>query len=85
MHPVEPERRGLLRRFLDFLHGPFSLGEEAPAREVDPSVPRKAVKCDLCAGYDDYACVTACPVGAAFRIDPRASLEGDVFAGLRGR
>jgi Fe-S-cluster-containing hydrogenase component 2 len=29
-----------------------------------------AVKCDLCEGYDDYACVRACPVGAAMRIDP---------------
>lgn len=29
-----------------------------------------AVKCDLCAGYDYYACVHACPVGAAMRIDP---------------
>jgi CRP-like cAMP-binding protein/Fe-S-cluster-containing hydrogenase component 2 len=31
---------------------------------------RVAVKCDLCEGYDDYACVRACPVGAAMRIDP---------------
>ena len=29
-----------------------------------------AVKCDLCAGYDYYACVHACPVGAAMRVDP---------------
>lgn len=31
---------------------------------------RLAVKCNLCEGYDDYACVRACPVGAAMRIDP---------------
>jgi Fe-S-cluster-containing hydrogenase component 2 len=31
---------------------------------------RIAVKCNLCEGYDDYACVRACPVGAAMRIDP---------------
>lgn len=37
--------------------------------------PLVAVKCDLCAGHNDYACVTACPVGAAFRVDPQ-----DVFA-----
>ncbi len=29
-----------------------------------------AVKCNLCKGYDDYACVRGCPVGAAMRIDP---------------
>jgi NADPH-dependent 2,4-dienoyl-CoA reductase/sulfur reductase-like enzyme/Fe-S-cluster-containing hydrogenase component 2/CRP-like cAMP-binding protein len=29
-----------------------------------------AIKCDLCAGYNDQACVQACPVGAAFRVRP---------------
>lgn len=29
-----------------------------------------AVKCNLCKGFDDYACVRGCPVGAAMRIDP---------------
>ncbi|HZR41261.1 MAG TPA: FAD-dependent oxidoreductase [Ktedonobacteraceae bacterium] len=29
-----------------------------------------AIKCDLCAGYSDQACVQACPTGAAFRIKP---------------
>jgi Fe-S-cluster-containing hydrogenase component 2/CRP-like cAMP-binding protein/thioredoxin reductase len=29
-----------------------------------------AIKCDLCAGYNDQACVQACPVGAAFRVQP---------------
>ncbi len=29
-----------------------------------------AIKCDLCAGYKDQACVEACPVGAAFRVRP---------------
>jgi NADPH-dependent 2,4-dienoyl-CoA reductase/sulfur reductase-like enzyme/Fe-S-cluster-containing hydrogenase component 2/CRP-like cAMP-binding protein len=29
-----------------------------------------AIKCDLCAGYSDQACVQACPVGAAFRVKP---------------
>ena len=44
-------------------------------RAEEPSVEdqlkqRLAVKCDLCAGYDYYACVHACPVGAAMRVDP---------------
>jgi len=29
-----------------------------------------AIKCDLCAGYNNQACVQACPTGAAFRIQP---------------
>jgi Fe-S-cluster-containing hydrogenase component 2 len=29
-----------------------------------------AIKCDLCAGYDNQACVQACPTGAAFRAQP---------------
>jgi NADPH-dependent 2,4-dienoyl-CoA reductase/sulfur reductase-like enzyme/CRP-like cAMP-binding protein/pSer/pThr/pTyr-binding forkhead associated (FHA) protein/Fe-S-cluster-containing hydrogenase component 2 len=29
-----------------------------------------AIKCDLCAGYRDQACVEACPAGAAMRIRP---------------
>jgi Fe-S-cluster-containing hydrogenase component 2/pSer/pThr/pTyr-binding forkhead associated (FHA) protein/CRP-like cAMP-binding protein len=29
-----------------------------------------AIKCDLCAGYKDQACVQACPTGAAIRIRP---------------
>lgn len=29
-----------------------------------------AIKCDLCAGYNNQACVQACPMGAAFRINP---------------
>ena len=29
-----------------------------------------AIKCDLCAGYENEACVQACPTGAAFRVNP---------------
>jgi len=31
-----------------------------------------AVKCDLCAGYNNQACVQACPTGAAMRVQPAA-------------
>jgi CRP-like cAMP-binding protein/Fe-S-cluster-containing hydrogenase component 2 len=82
MHPVEPEPRGILRRFVDFLRGSR---EDGGLRSLDPSSPRRAVKCDLCEGHDDYACVTACPVGAAFRVDPSAIVGVDVFAALRGK
>jgi Fe-S-cluster-containing hydrogenase component 2 len=29
-----------------------------------------AIKCDLCAGYNNQACVQACPVGAVVRVQP---------------
>jgi len=73
MHPVQKPARGVLVSLFDFL-ATGSLRERALSA-VDPKAQRVAVKCDLCAGYSDYACVTACPVGAAFRIDPGEALE----------
>jgi Fe-S-cluster-containing hydrogenase component 2/CRP-like cAMP-binding protein len=73
MHAVEKPKRGALVSLLDFL-ATGSLRERA-LEVVDPKAARVAVKCDLCAGHSDYACVTACPVGAAFRIDPGKALE----------
>jgi CRP-like cAMP-binding protein/Fe-S-cluster-containing hydrogenase component 2 len=51
-----------------FLSKLFHRAEEPSAE--DQLKQRLAVKCDLCAGYDYYACVHACPVGAAMRVDP---------------
>jgi CRP-like cAMP-binding protein/Fe-S-cluster-containing hydrogenase component 2 len=31
-----------------------------------------AIKCDLCAGYNNQACIQACPTGAAIRVQPAA-------------
>lgn len=73
MHAVEKPERGLWVSLLDFL-ATGSLRERA-LEAVDPKAARVAVKCDLCAEYSDYACVTACPVGAAFRIDPGKALQ----------
>jgi Fe-S-cluster-containing hydrogenase component 2/CRP-like cAMP-binding protein len=72
MHPVEKPKPGMFVSLLDFL-ATGSLRERA-LEAVDPKEQRVAVKCDLCAEYSDYACVTACPVGAAFRIDPGEAL-----------
>lgn len=48
---------------------------------VLPDPERVAVKCDLCVGHDDGpACVRACPVGAAARVDPLG-----LFAAVAGR
>ncbi len=68
MHPVEKPKRGIVFSILHFLSGGHE--REQALQELDPKVQKIAVKCDLCAGYKDYACVTACPVGANFRIDP---------------
>ena len=41
-----------------------------PRDAFDEIRKKVAIKCDLCAGYKDQACVEACPVGAAIRIQP---------------
>lgn len=76
MHPAEKPQQGFLQRLMGF----FGLRARKEALdELKPGALRVAVKCDLCAGYPDYACVTACPVGAAFRIDPMKSLESQAM------
>lgn len=77
MHPVDKPQEGFLLRLMGVLG--FRARQEAQA-ELKPGARRLAVKCDLCASYPDYACVTACPVGAMFRIDPMKSLESQSLA-----
>jgi CRP-like cAMP-binding protein/Fe-S-cluster-containing hydrogenase component 2 len=79
LHPVKAQKRraGFL---FDLLN--YALGVE-PEAQVDPNAPQLAVKCDLCAGHYDYACITACPVGAAFRIDPVETFgRSDLMIGM---
>ncbi len=49
--------------------GPLALANvgHEPYEELRKKI---AIKCDLCAGYKDQACVQACPTGAAIRIQP---------------
>jgi CRP-like cAMP-binding protein/Fe-S-cluster-containing hydrogenase component 2 len=68
MHAVKQKKRGFWPGMLEFLARGSS--PEAAVEALDPKIERVAVKCDLCAGHADYACVTACPVGANFRVDP---------------
>jgi CRP-like cAMP-binding protein/Fe-S-cluster-containing hydrogenase component 2 len=50
--------------------GPLQAGQ---ARDAYGEMRKKlAIKCDLCAGYDNQACVQACPTGAAIRVQPAA-------------
>jgi Fe-S-cluster-containing hydrogenase component 2/CRP-like cAMP-binding protein len=48
-------------------------GPLTPPRDAAEELRKKiAIKCDLCAGYKDQACVEACPTGAAIRVQPTA-------------
>jgi Fe-S-cluster-containing hydrogenase component 2 len=68
MHAVNEKPRGVFLSLFDFLAR--GVRRERALDTLDPKVERIAVKCDLCAGHQDHACVTACPVGANFRLDP---------------
>jgi Fe-S-cluster-containing hydrogenase component 2/CRP-like cAMP-binding protein len=74
MHEAEPPKLGFWPSLRDFLAGPSE--RKRALHALDPGVPQVAVKCDLCAGHADYACVTACPTAAAFRVDPQVALGG---------
>lgn len=48
-------------------------GPLTPTRDAAEEFRKKiAIKCDLCVGYKDQACVEACPTGAAIRVQPTA-------------
>ncbi|HEX7666953.1 MAG TPA: cyclic nucleotide-binding domain-containing protein [Polyangiaceae bacterium] len=77
MHAAVPEEKGFFVNLLDFLAG-GRRKEEAMAK-LSPKTAKIAAKCDLCAGYNDYACVTACPTGAAFRSDPMKAFAAEAL------
>jgi Fe-S-cluster-containing hydrogenase component 2 len=73
MHAVDQPKRGFFPSLFDFLvHGAT---RERALDAIDPKTQRVAVKCDLCAGHADHACITACPVSANFRVDPGSLVE----------
>lgn len=54
----------------------IAAGEEArPKKKKKPK--RIANKCDHCFGFDDMACISACPTGAIIQIDPRSLFRRD--------
>ena len=73
MHAVNRPKRGFFPSLFDFLVKGAT--RERALDAIDPKTERIAVKCDLCAGHADHACVTACPVGANFRVDPGDLVE----------
>ena len=61
--------------------GPLTIFQPGGYDEIRKKV---AIKCDLCAGFSDQACVQACPTGAAIRIQP-ATFFGSTEEILRRR
>jgi Fe-S-cluster-containing hydrogenase component 2/CRP-like cAMP-binding protein len=49
---------------------PGPLDGEQPLDAPGEMRKKLAIKCDLCVGYNNQACVQACPTGAAFRVQP---------------
>ena len=58
------------RKMLPMAAAPGPLETRQPVDAIGEIRKKLAIKCDLCAGYDNQACVQACPVGAAFRVQP---------------
>ena len=79
MDSVPPKKPGLLSWLL-FGAGP---GPGEPSRawsykhaKAGVEKPKKAIKCDMCAGIEGGpACVRACPTGAAIRVAPEQLLS----------
>jgi Fe-S-cluster-containing hydrogenase component 2/CRP-like cAMP-binding protein len=81
---IEDEQvsRSSWQRFSKFFTKGVNIGAESnyvtpgpldtfqPLDAFDEMRKKVAIKCDLCAGYKDQACVEACPTGAAVRIQP---------------
>jgi CRP-like cAMP-binding protein/Fe-S-cluster-containing hydrogenase component 2 len=84
MHDRHATRDGGIKRLISFLTGTQNYDTGEDMHRADVKGDRIAVKCDLCAGYEDYACVTGCPVGAAIRINPTEVFgRSDVIVGLQ--
>jgi CRP-like cAMP-binding protein/Fe-S-cluster-containing hydrogenase component 2 len=49
---------------------PGPLNVHQPVDAYGEMRKKVAIKCDLCAGYNNQACVQACPTGAAIRVQP---------------
>jgi cGMP-dependent protein kinase 2 len=77
MEKVPPKKPPLLAWLLAGLGpGPGEPPKGWIEARVSPETPKKAVKCDMCAGITGGpACVRACPTGAAIRVAPEAFLS----------
>ncbi|TCM19662.1 Fe-S-cluster-containing dehydrogenase component [Novosphingobium sp. PhB165] len=77
MDAVPPKKPSLLSwMFLGKGPGPGEPGKDWRKKHAGKvEQPKKAIKCDMCAGIDGGpSCVRACPTGAAIRVSPEAFL-----------
>ncbi|HEX8573190.1 MAG TPA: cyclic nucleotide-binding domain-containing protein [Allosphingosinicella sp.] len=76
MEKVPPKKPPLLAWLIAGLGpGPGEPSKAWIEKRVSPDTPKKAVKCDMCAGISGGpACVRACPTGAAIRVAPEQFL-----------
>ena len=76
MEKVPPRKPPLLAWLIAGLGpGPGEPSRKWIDKRVSPETPKKAVKCDMCAGISGGpACVRACPTGAAIRVAPEQFL-----------
>jgi CRP-like cAMP-binding protein/Fe-S-cluster-containing hydrogenase component 2 len=58
------------RKLLPMAAAPGPLNERPLPDALGELRKKLAIKCDLCAGYNNQACVQACPTGAAIRVNP---------------
>ena len=77
MEKVPPKKPPLLSWLMfGFGPGPGEPPKKWTEKRVDPETPKKAIKCDMCAGIrGGPACVRACPTGAAIRVGPEEFLS----------
>ncbi len=65
--------------------GPGEASYKWRKKHTEGEPPKKAIKCDMCAGIDGGpACVRACPTGAAIRVAPEKFMTYAKMAGTRG-
>ncbi|PWG03461.1 cyclic nucleotide-binding domain-containing protein [Sphingosinicella humi] len=77
MDKVPPKKPNLLAWLIAGLGpGPGEPPKKWTEARVSPETPKKAIKCDMCAGISGGpACVRACPTGAAIRVAPEQFLS----------
>lgn len=77
MDKVPPKKPPLLNWLLfGSGPGPGEPNAKWAKKHGNPEAPKKAIKCDMCAGIEGGpSCVRACPTGAAIRISPEQFLS----------